>query len=189
MWTDLMGQEIPDTGDPEYAKQLIADSGEPMPPIRYDYAQSPTADKTAASLVESYKRCGINATANPIDSGQYYGIVLDPAKRGALINGGWGPDWGNASTIIPELVGEGGWNLSDFKDNELNAGIADALTILDPEEQQGAWNELNAEAMSKVPVIPTLFTNLQRMAGSKVVGPFIWAPYGSWNYGTLAVEQ
>ena len=106
MWTGLLGEEIPDEGNVDFGKQLIADSGEPMPTIRYDYAQSPTADKNASSLVESMGRCGIEVEANPIDAGQYYGIVLDPAKRGALINGGWGPDWGNASTIIPELLGE-----------------------------------------------------------------------------------
>jgi peptide/nickel transport system substrate-binding protein len=190
MWETLLGQEIPDTGDPDYGKQLIADAGEPMPEIRYDYAQSSTADKIASSLVESMKRCDIDVEANPIDAGQYYGIVLDPAKRGALINGGWGPDWGNASTIIPELVGsQGGWNLSDYKDPALDKSIDEALVELDLEVQQQMWNEANAQAMAGVPVIPTLFGNLQRMAGSKVVGPYIWEPYGSWNYGTLAVEQ
>ena len=45
MWTDLLGQEIPDSGDPEYAKQLIQESGEPMPAITYSYSQNPDADK------------------------------------------------------------------------------------------------------------------------------------------------
>ncbi len=40
MFTGLLGQEVPDTGDPDAAKQLIADSGEPMPTLRYDYPQT-----------------------------------------------------------------------------------------------------------------------------------------------------
>ena len=40
MFTDLLGQEVPDTGDPDAAKQLIADSGEPMPTLQYDYPQT-----------------------------------------------------------------------------------------------------------------------------------------------------
>ena len=60
---------------------------------------------------------------------------------------------------------------------------------LDLEEQMAMWNDLNTEGMAGVPVIPTLFSNLQRMAGSGVVDAYIWEPYGSWNYGTIAVEQ
>lgn len=190
MWDTLLGEAIPPEGNVDYGKQLIADSGEPMPKIRYDYAQSPTADKNAASLVESEKRCGIEVEANPIDSGQYYGIVLDPAKRGALINGGWGADWGNASTVVPELLASfGGWNLSDWSNKEFDAGVQKALVELDPTAQMDQWNALNAQAMSEVPVIPTLFGNLQRLAGSKVGGAYIWAPYGSWDYGQLYIKQ
>lgn len=189
MWDGLLGEVIPPEGNVEFGKQLLEDSGEPMPPIRYDYAQSPTADKIAASLVESEKRCGIDIEANPIDSGQYYGVILDPATRGALMNNGWGPDWGNASTIVPEIVGEGGWNVGDYENPELNKGIDEALIELDPVKQQDLWNQLNAEAMADVPVIPTLFAPLQRMNGSKVVGAYIWEPYGSWPYAQLALEQ
>ncbi len=41
MWTDMFGQAIPDNGDPEFAKKLIAESGEPMPKITYDYGKTP----------------------------------------------------------------------------------------------------------------------------------------------------
>ena len=190
MWDGLLGAEIPDEGNVEFGQQMIEESGEPMPPIRYDYAQSPTGDKIAASLVESLGRCGIKAEANPIDPGQFYGIVLDPAKRGALINAGWGADWGNASTVVPELLASfGGWNLSDWENAEFDQGAQEALENLDIESQTEQWNELNKLAMSEVPVIPTLFENDQRIVGTKVVGAYFWAPYGSWPYATLAVEQ
>ena len=190
MWDTLLGQPIPDEGDPEYGMQLIEESGEPMPTIRYDYAQSSTSDKIAASLVESMKRCDIDVEANPIDAGQYYGIVLDPAKRGALINGGWGADWGNASTVVPELLASfGGWNLSDYDNPEFDKEAQAALSNLDLESQTQQWNELNALAMSEAAVIPTLFENDQRMAGTDVGGAYIWAPYGSWPYAQLSVEQ
>jgi peptide/nickel transport system substrate-binding protein len=190
MWDGALGETIPAEGNVEYGKQLLAEAGEPMPKIRYDYSQSPTADKSAASLVESEKRCGIEVEANPIDSGQFYGIVLDPAKRGALISGGWGADWGNASTVVPELLASfGGWNLSDWSNKEFDKGVEEALVTLDPVEQQGQWNALNAQAMTEAPVIPTLFGNLQRMVGTDIGGEFIWAPYGSWNYGTIYINQ
>ena len=60
---------------------------------------------------------------------------------------------------------------------------------LDLESQTQQWNELNAMAMSEAAVIPTLFENDQRMAGTDVGGAYIWAPYGSWPYGQLSVQQ
>jgi peptide/nickel transport system substrate-binding protein len=190
IWDTLLGQKIPDAGDPEYAKQLVKDSGEPMPPLCYNYATSPDSDKAAGSLVQSLALAGIKVTAEPLSPGAYYGIVFDPAKACELMSLGWGPDWGNASTIIPELFGSnGGWNLSRYSNPAYDKKIEAALNTLDLTEQAKMWASLNAEAMQQGVVIPTIFENLQRMAGSKVVGAYTWAPYGSWNYGVLSVQQ
>ena len=66
----------------------------------------------------------------PIEPGQYYGIVFDPEKAKALMRSGWAPDWQNASTIIPELFGQtGGFNLSQVKDDAYEAKIQEARKI------------------------------------------------------------
>ena len=49
MWDGLLGKTIPLSGDPAYAKQLIAESGKPMPKIVYSYPKSDDADKSAAA--------------------------------------------------------------------------------------------------------------------------------------------
>jgi peptide/nickel transport system substrate-binding protein len=164
-----------------------------MPEITYDYAVSPTNDKAAASVVESLAAAGIKATANPIDPAQYYGVVLNPDRAGHLMVSGWGPDWSNASTVIPELfTPSGGFNLSLVTEEafpEFVAAVDEAKTILDREEQGAAWAQLNADAMELGFAIPTRFGREQRIAGSGVGGTYIWAPYGSWPYGALWVEQ
>jgi peptide/nickel transport system substrate-binding protein len=189
----LLGAAVPDTGDPELAKQLIADSGEPMPTLTYDYATTPTNDKAAASVVESLGRAGIKVTPNPIDPAQYYGVVLNPARAGDIMVAGWGPDWSNASTIIPELfTPSGGFNLSQVSEKafpDFVQGVDDAKAILDFNEQAQAWNDLNAQAMEQGFAVPTRFGREQRLAGSSVGGAYIWAPYGSWPYATLWVNQ
>ena len=43
MWVDMFGQAIPDTGDAELAKKLIAESGEPMPELTYQFPISPAS--------------------------------------------------------------------------------------------------------------------------------------------------
>ena len=197
MWTGLLGEEVPDTGNPELAKKLIAESGEPMPEVRFDYSQTPERDKEAASVVTALKRAGIKVRPNPIEAGQYYSIVFDPEKAGELMWSGWGPDWPNASTVIPELFTQaGGFNLSQVDDDAFSAKVQEAKTNTDRDAQSEQWKELNKEAMQNAWAIPTLFGRTQTMAGSKVRSAtgkdhnvYVWAPYSSWSYADLYVVQ
>ena len=80
------------------------------------------------SSSSSLAKAGITVKPNPIEPGQYYGVVFDPEKAHELINAGWGPDWPNASTVIPELfTPTGGFNLSQFDDQAFNDATAKAL--------------------------------------------------------------
>jgi peptide/nickel transport system substrate-binding protein len=188
MWTDMFGQAVPDNGDPEFAKKLIAESGEPMPEIKYDYAKTPAADKAAGAIVTALEKAGIKVTPNPLDPGAYYGIVFDDEKANELINGGWGSDWPNASTVIPELLAaNGGWNLSRWKDEAFTTESDSAKEITDRAAQGEAWAALNKKAMEQVPAIPLRFQKTQRLHGSKVGGVYFWAPMGSWSYNDLYV--
>ncbi|MGN6330281.1 MAG: ABC transporter substrate-binding protein [Motilibacteraceae bacterium] len=196
LWETLLGAKVPDSGDPELAKKLIAESGEPMPALKYDYNQTPTNDKAAASMVESLKKAGITLTPNPIEQGQYYTIVLDPAKEDALALAGWGADWPNASTVVPELfTPSGGFNLSQADDKAFNAKAEQAKAELDRDKQAAMWQELNKEAMANAWAIPTRFRREQRLAGSRVHAAhgengktYLWTPYGSWPYLDLYVS-
>ncbi|MEY4136674.1 MAG: hypothetical protein RL205_802 [Actinomycetota bacterium] len=191
MWETLLGQKIPDTGDPEYAKKLIAESGEAAPTITFDYPQSPTADKAAAIVVSSLGKAGITAKPNPIEPGSYYGVVFDPEKAHELINAGWGPDWPNASTIIPELfTPSGGFNLSQYDNADYNAATDLAKVETDRAKQAKMWQDLNTQAMKDVVVVPTRFGRTQRMAGTQVNqgGVYLWPAYGSWPYGAMAAN-
>ena len=196
MFTDLFGQKVPDEGDPAFAKKLIADSGAPMKTIRFDYPQTPTNDKAAAAVVASEKLAGITVKPNPIEAGQYYGIVQDPTKAGDLINAGWGPDWANASTVIPELfTPSGGFNLSEANDKAFNAASDAAKAETDRTKQADQWKALDKQAMMNAWVVPTRFGRQQRIVGSKVGTAsgdggkvYFWAPYGSWSYADLYVK-
>jgi len=190
MWTDMFGQEVPDTGDPEFAKQLIQESGEAAPSLTYDYGQSPVADQAAAIIKSSLEKAGFKVTPNPIEAGAYYSIVFDPDKKHEFGSGGWGADWPNASTVIPPLFShQGGWDLSEVEDKSFNEGIADAATELDRATQATKWQELNKIAMENAWVIPTRFELQQRLAGTAVQPVYAWEAYGSWPYGEMYVTQ
>jgi peptide/nickel transport system substrate-binding protein len=190
LWDGLLGEAVPAEGNTELAKKLIADSGEPFPqPFVIDYAQTETNDKAAASLVASLGKAGIVATLNPLEPGGYYGVVLDPEKQGSMSAGGWGPDWSNASTVLPELfAANGGFNLSQWDDEAFLAESEAAKVITDRAEQAKAWQALSKKSMELGLALPTRFGKEQRIHGSKVSGAYIWGPYGSWPYSALSVN-
>lgn len=190
MWTDMFGQAVPDTGDPEFAKKLIAESGEPMPELTYQFPQNPVDEKIAASYQAALAKAGITVKLEPIEPSQYYGIVFDPEKAQALIRSGWAPDWQNASTVIPELFGKtGGFNLGLVDDPAFEAKVQEAAAMTDRAAQGKAWQALNKEAMQNAWVVPTVFGKAQFLWGSNVGNAFLWDPYGSMPYGALFVKS
>src|SRR5215213_123961 len=196
LWDGLLGAKIPDNGDPTYAKKLIQESGQPMPTITYDYNQTPDNDKGAAAVQSSLAKAGITVKLNPIEQGKYYPTVQDPKKENELALAGWGADWPNASTVIPELfTPNGGFKLSLANDKAFNDAVAKAKAETDRAKQGEMWKDLNKQAMANAWVIPTRFGREQRLAGSKVAAGsgdgkvYIWSPYGSWSYADLYVKK
>src|SRR5215218_9526843 len=196
LWENLLGKKIPDTGDPAYAKQLITQSGQPMPNLTYDYAKTDLGDQQAAALQGSLAKAGIKVTLNPLERGAYYGIVLDKTKQHEMSNSGWGPDWPNASTVVPPLTTPGGgFDLSHGADKAYLAKIEAAKIETDRAKQAKMWQDLNKEAVQKAWVLPTLFERDQRLAGSKVGSNsgggklYAWAPYTSWPYADMYVKK
>ncbi len=190
MWTDMFGAAVPDAGDPELAKKLIAESGEPMVDLTYQFPISPTNEKAAASIKGSLEKAGMKVTLEGIEAGQYYGVVLDPAQEKEIVSAGWGPDWQNASTVIPELFGaNGGFNLSRVNDPAYEAEVQAALAMTDRAAQAEAWKALNKKAMEQAWVVPTRFGKIQYLWGSKVGNGYLWDAYGSFAFGDLFVKS
>jgi peptide/nickel transport system substrate-binding protein len=191
--TDLFGEAIPPEGNPDLAKKLIQESGASGDALTLDfnYATSPVNEQAAAIVKDSLEKAGFKVNPKPLEPGSYYSVVFDPQKAGEFGNGGWGPDWPNASTVIPPLfTQEGGWDLSQVDDPAFNQKIKDAQTELDRATQSKMWQDLNKEAMLHAWVIPTRFNTAQVIAGNKLGGvDYQWPPYGSWDYSRIFVKQ
>ena len=190
VWDGLLGEAIPATGNPDFAKKLLEESGEPFPnPLVIDYPKTEVNDKAVASIIASLEAVGITATPNGLEPGGYYGVVFQEDLQGGLTSGGWAPDWANASTVVPELfTPSGGFALARYDDAAWNDRVAAAKAMSDRAAQAKEWQALNTEAMKKALILPTRFGLEQRLAGSKVTGAYIWGPYGSWPYAALGVE-
>jgi peptide/nickel transport system substrate-binding protein len=183
-------EDVPAAGDPAKATELLAGA---TPTVTFDYATSPTNDQTAAIVKDSLEQAGFKVKLNPIDPTHYYSTVQNPDTQDEFGTAGWGPDWPNASTVIPPLFTKsGGFDLSgvDATNNaDFTNQVTDALGTLDRAEQATKWQNLNKTAAEQVFVIPTFFGLAQTMAGNGIGNLYRWSAYGSWDYGVLYVNQ
>jgi len=187
----LLGYVVPDSGSCDVAKAILAAGGITNPgTLTYDYSDKGsqiTADIAAA--VKSALECaGFTVNLNGIGS-HYYATILNPSLQGDLSNAGWGPDWANASTVIPPLFQLGNsFDLSHFDNNAFQTSITTAMGNTNRASQAKQWQQINIDAMSNGLAVPKLFTTIQRLQGSGVNGAYIWGPYGSYPYGVLSVN-
>jgi peptide/nickel transport system substrate-binding protein len=189
-----LSSPVPDNGDPTAAAALLQQSGVSNPSIEWDYRPSPTADKNAAIVKSSLEAAGFKVKLNPIDPTHYYTIILNPDTQGDAGGAGWGADWPNAVTVIPDLFTDiAGFNLSRVSDT--NGGVSDwneqvqkASTETDRQTQATDWQNLNKLAMTNVFAIPTFFELAQTIGGTNVGNLYRWPAYGSWPYAALYVK-
>ena len=191
-------------GNPEYAKELLAKAKVSCPDA-YDRATNPdkgltyirpdtASSKKLAVLVESaLRKAGfvINFVYKP--SGTYNANLEEYKNQTDFLSSGWGADWANASTVIPELWGEGCCNYTkNQKTPEYAAFIKKvnlALVELDRKKQAKMWHELAQYGMDQYWYIRTVFGKSQQTWGSKIGGVYYWEPQGSFGFGQLYVKQ
>ncbi len=129
---------------------LIAKSGVAAPTITYNYPDTPSRGKEAAIIQASLQAAGFTVKLAPLPTGSYYSTVFDPTKAGDFGYGGWGADWPNASTVIPDLFTQkGGWDLSQVDDAAFNAEVLAAGAETDRAKQASDWQALNTETIEE----------------------------------------
>lgn len=171
-----------------YAKATSADQG-----ITIDVSDTAAAKKVAAIITPAYAAAGIVVKYNYIPSGSYYSTIQDITKQGDVSGAGWGPDWANASTVIPPLfIKDGGFDLSQNWNDPTYAAFKilcdKANATLNRSAQAKLWQQAAEYAMAQYWVGPVSFTKQQLSWGSKVGGVDFWAPQGTFLFPALYVK-
>lgn len=161
--------------------------------ITVDVRQSATLNDTIPINEAAYARAGIKVKYNIINAG-YYPTIMDPTKQKDMSNSGWGADWANASTVIPELFASfGGFNISQNTADASYKAFEDKVNIAmkttDRKKQSAMWKELDAYAMKQFWVLPTTFGKAQEIWGSQLSNVFFWVPQGNPAYGKIWVNN
>jgi len=192
-------------GNPDYSKSLLAKAKTACPDaydratnadkgITYDLPDSATNQKAAVIVKDAMAKAGIVMKFNFIPSGQYYSTVLNPEKQNDISYGGWGADWANASTVLPELfTKEGGFNLNQNSNDPAYAAFkkkSDAAKVeTDRPKQAKMWQELSQYVMDQYWLVRVSFGKTQETWGSKVGGVYYWEPQGNFGFGQLYVKN
>ena len=192
------------TGNPDKAKELLAAAKTACPAaydratnpdkgIVWDIAQSSTNQKASVLLQTATKAAGIVLKFNFIPGGQYYSTIGNVEKQNDISSAGWGADWANASTVIPELfTKEGGanytqnWNDAAYPAFKKKSDAAKLET--NRPKQAKMWQELSQYAMDQYWIIRPVFSKGQFQWGSAVGGVYYWEPQGTFGFGQLYVK-
>ncbi|MCG5212382.1 ABC transporter substrate-binding protein [Streptosporangium soli] len=172
---DLYGQTTKPQGDPEAAKKLLAEAGQPNPPLVYAYNQTPTGEKAAVVIKSSLEKAGFKVVNKPLNPATYYdaiGLLDNPYD---LYWGGWAADWPTGSTAVSltydgrQLVDHGS-NYSHLNVPEVNEAIDKANEILDPVEAGKAWAAVDKMIMAQAPIVPEFYQTYFGLYGSGLGG-------------------
>jgi peptide/nickel transport system substrate-binding protein len=119
---------------------------------------------------------------------------MNPLKEDDVATGGWGADWANASTVIPDLFLQHGgfdmnlnWNDPTYKSFATQVATAQGET--DRAKQAGEWKTLAQFVMDQYWTIKPVFQKEQNVWGSKVGGAAFWMPQGCLLFPALYVIQ
>ena len=141
-------------GNPDYAKTLL-EKAKTSCPDAYDRATNPdkglvyyradtATNKKAAVLVEAaLQKAGFVIKTVYKPAGTYNANLETYKNETDFLASGWGADWANASTVIPELWGDGCCNYTQNKKTPEYAGFIKkvnlALVELDRKKQAKMW--------------------------------------------------
>ena len=158
-----------------------------------DVRQSSALNDTIPIVEASFAKAGLKVKWNVISVG-YYSTVMNPAKQNDMTSAGWGADWANASTVIPELfTSSGGFNLTQNSDDAnykaFEGRVNAAMKVTDRKKQAVLWKALDKEAAGYFWHMPTLFGKAQEVWGSALQNVFFWVPQGNPAYGKIWVQQ
>ena len=187
-------------GDPEKAKQLLADAGFPD---GLELTLTSTSDEGAygpdpsAAIQESLAKAGIKVKINAVSTSVYYTEIGDIKKESDLVYYGWCPDWPSAATYIPPILDgrnitpQGNTVVSQLNADDVNQRIDEIMKMTDLQQANQAWGDLDEMIMQKyAPMVPLMADNRSSVVGENVTGAY---PHQAWSslidLATVSVGQ
>jgi peptide/nickel transport system substrate-binding protein len=178
-------------GDPEKAKQLLAEAGFPNGLENLDFVVNKSNNYTekAQAIQAALLKAGIKTNIRSLEEDAYQSetsLATDPKYDLTLSS--WQPDFPSANANIQPLfasseIGSGGYNISRYSNPDVDKLIEEAQATVDPAEAGKKWAAIDKKILEDSPVVPLIYTRNSFLHGSKV-GSFYIADFPAYpNYG------
>lgn len=166
-------------GDPEKAKELLAEAGLPDGfTMTMDIRSQPKMQAQAEAVQQALSKAGITVELNLIDSATYYEVIGTTSQQHDAAITGWCPDWASGSTFLPPLFDgrqiyeKGNSNIAQLNDADVNAKIDEIYAMTDADEANKAWGALDEQIAELAPTVPLLFEKAVMVVGEGVAGAY-----------------
>ncbi|RCG32929.1 ABC transporter substrate-binding protein [Sphaerisporangium album] len=172
---DLYGMLAKPNGDPEAAKALLKEAGQPNPTVVYAYNQTPTQEKITVAVKDALTKAGFNVVAKPLNPATFYDAIGPVDNKYDIYWGGWAADWPTGSTAIQplfdgRLIADNASNYSHFSDPAIDAAIDAANKVTDAAEAGKAWAAIDKKIMEQAPIVPEYYQTYFGLYGSGLGG-------------------
>ncbi|REJ08692.1 ABC transporter substrate-binding protein [Microbacterium bovistercoris] len=182
-------------GDPEKAKQLLAEAGFPDGiTLKMPYRNVGTQPDIAQTVQASLKKAGITIELTPVPPTDYYANFMTNVENAttgkwdvALV--GWSPDWqgGAARSVFqPQFVFTGtpqAYNYVDYNSDKANDLAAQALAASTAEESGELWHQVDEAVMADSPIVSIAYRLKPNYHSERVAGfvPYAQSQNGDWT--------
>ena len=186
-----------DKGDPEKAKELLADAGY-LDGIEFtmDIRNQPKMQAQAEAVQQSLAKAGITVNFNLIDTSTYYEVIGTTTQQNDAAITGWCPDWATGATFLPPLFDgnqiyeKGNSNIAQLNEPGVNARIAEINAMTDVDEANKAWGALDEQILELAPAVPLLFEKTVMVVGSNIAGAYSHAGFsGGIDYVSVGLAS
>ncbi|MFD5224044.1 ABC transporter substrate-binding protein [Microbacterium sp. NPDC058342] len=168
-------------GDPEKAKQMLADAGYPDGISLVMDVRTPVWQPQSEAIQESLKKAGIEVTLNPVDQATYFEVIGTPSQQKDLAFSGWCNGWLTGETLLEPLFDgdriaeKGNSNYGQLNDPAINKSFDEIPLITDLEEKQSRYGQLDRDILELAPFVPLVHGTSLQMVGTNVGNAFAHA--------------
>ncbi|SKC78238.1 ABC transporter substrate-binding protein [Krasilnikoviella flava] len=162
------------SGDPDKAKDLLADAGWKDRPLRLVVPDDAPTRAKAEAIEQGLKRAGLTVkiVTQPAEVWTQTVTQGDGSKYDLTLSS-WQPDFPSANGNIQPLfassqIGDGGYNLSRYSNADVDALIEQATQETDTDAAAALWAQADRAIGLDAPVVPLIYTKNSFLHGSKV---------------------
>jgi peptide/nickel transport system substrate-binding protein len=192
--------EVSDSGDPDLARQLLADAGYPDGlPVKLLYEEEDPERDIATVLQQDLQEAGFDVELIPSTRNAFYGEWL--LNKEVTESGGWDiapATWfadyfSGRAYLVPMLDGRGyesgSANYGGYDNGEVNAAIDAAAAATDASDSEAAWGDADRLATLDAAWVPLAFTKTATLHSDRVGGFVYHFPPNQGDFVNVWLEE